>query len=102
MNQSKRALLRGHRLILSLSSGPLKLSRLIMIELFPPVPSRILCASCKMGAALACAVSAVLAITTGNVQAQGLTTQMLIGDAVDTTSLARYTDVDEAIKRFMN
>src|SRR3954452_4096447 len=73
-----------------------------MIELFRPVRRQAFNTSRMMGAALVCAVLAVLAITPGNVQAQGLTSQMLIGDAVDTTSLARYTDVDEAIKRFMN
>src|SRR5436190_21582241 len=73
-----------------------------MIELFHPAPRQVFNTSRKFGAALACAVSAVLATISGNLQAQGLTTQMLIGDAVDTTSLAKYTDVDEAIKRFMN
>ena len=38
----------------------------------------------------------------GNAQAQTLTTQMLIGDAVSTDSLAKYTDVDQAIKYFIN
>jgi|tagenome__1003787_1003787.scaffolds.fasta_scaffold20911188_1 tetratricopeptide (TPR) repeat protein len=73
-----------------------------MIELFRPVRRQAFNTSRMMGAALVCAASAVLATISGNLQAQGLTTQMLIGDAVDTTSLAKYTDVDEAIKRFMN
>ncbi len=60
------------------------------------------------GTALVCAACTLLCVGAGNARAQGfahdqvLTTQMLIGDAVDTTSLARYTDVDEAIKRFIN
>lgn len=36
------------------------------------------------------------------VYSQTLTTQMLIGDAVSTDSLAKYTDIDSAIKYFMN
>src|SRR3954467_11123346 len=73
-----------------------------MIELFRPVRRQAFNPSRMMGAALVCAALAGLATISGNLQAQGLTTQMLIGDAVDTTSLAKYTDVDEAIKRFMN
>src|SRR5215210_2358629 len=37
-----------------------------------------------------------------NVQAQAITTQMLIGDAVSTDSLKEYTDIDQAIKYFIN
>lgn len=40
--------------------------------------------------------------TAGSAQAQALTTQMLIGDAVSADSLAQYTDVDQAIKYFIN
>jgi predicted Zn-dependent protease len=67
------------------------------------VPSNV----CRLGiparAALVCGLWA-LAITSGagNAQAQTITTQMLIGDAVSTDSLAKYTDVDQAIKYFIN
>src|SRR4051812_40153730 len=67
------------------------------------VPSSV----CRWGlparAALVCGLWA-LAITagTGNSQAQTITTQMLIGDAVSTDSLAKYTDIDQAIKYFIN
>jgi predicted Zn-dependent protease len=62
---------------------------------------------CRMGiparAALICGLwTLVMTGGAGNAQAQTLTTQMLIGDAVSTDSLAKYTDVDEAIKRFIN
>src|SRR3954471_16477453 len=75
-----------------------------MIELFRRLSTKGLhiTISRRIGLALVFATLAALAIVPGNVQAQGLTTQALIGDAVDTTSLARYTDVDEAIKRFLN
>jgi tetratricopeptide (TPR) repeat protein len=50
-----------------------------------------------------CALAAVIAtVSSGRAGAQAITTQMLIGDAVSTDSLSRYTDVDEAIKRFIN
>jgi predicted Zn-dependent protease len=39
---------------------------------------------------------------TCNAQAQAITTQMLIGDAVSTDSLKEYTDIDQAIKYFIN
>src|SRR3954453_11215923 len=38
----------------------------------------------------------------GIAKAQTITTQMLIGDAVSSDSLAKYTDVDQAIKYFIN
>src|SRR5215212_2738919 len=44
----------------------------------------------------------VMAGTSVKAQAQALTTQMLIGDAVSADSLAQYTDVDQAIKYFIN
>jgi Tfp pilus assembly protein PilF len=44
----------------------------------------------------------VLTWAAGSARAQAITTQMLIGDAVDTDSLSRYTDVDQAIKYFIN
>src|SRR4051812_18599037 len=37
----------------------------------------------------------------GKAKAQTITTQMLIGDAVSTDSLAKYTGVDQAIKYFI-
>src|SRR4051794_20648843 len=40
--------------------------------------------------------------TAAHAQAQAITTQMLIGDAVNTDSLAEYTDIDQAIKYFIN
>lgn len=53
--------------------------------------------------ALACGVLAIgMSGGAGSARAQAITTQMLIGDAVSTDALARYTDVDEAIKRFIN
>jgi Tfp pilus assembly protein PilF len=39
---------------------------------------------------------------TGTSRAQSITTEMLIGDAVNKELLPKYTDVDEAIKRFLN
>ena len=62
---------------------------------------------CRLGfparAALFCSLW-TLAITggAGNAQAQAITTQMLIGDSVSTDSLAKYTDIDQAIKYFIN
>ena len=43
-----------------------------------------------------------LALLGGQIAQAQITTQMLIGDAVSTDAISRYTDVDEAIKRFMN
>ena len=62
---------------------------------------------CRVGiparAALICGLwTLVMTGGAGNAQAQTLTTQMLIGDAVSTDSLAKYTDVDQAIKYFIN
>src|SRR5436190_7799349 len=54
-------------------------------------------------AALICGLwTLVLTGGLGNAKAQTITTQMLIGDAVSTDSLAKYTDVDQAIKYFIN
>src|SRR6476620_535218 len=54
-------------------------------------------------AALVCGLWAlVMTGGLGNAKAQTITTQMLIGDAVSTDSLAKYTDVDQAIKYFIN
>jgi predicted Zn-dependent protease len=54
-------------------------------------------------AALICGLWAVaIAGGAGCAQAQTITTQMLIGDAVSSDSLAKYTDVDQAIKYFIN
>ncbi len=53
-------------------------------------------------AGLFAALALVMAAWAGNAQAQAITTQMLIGDAVNTDSLKNYTDVDQAIKYFMN
>ncbi len=54
-------------------------------------------------AAWICTVSAaILTCVAGAARAQAITTQMLIGDAVNTDSLSRYTDVDQAIKYFIN
>src|SRR5690348_2260835 len=62
---------------------------------------------CRWGfgtrAALICTLGTLIAIGgTHRAQAQTITTQMLIGDAVSTDSLAKYTDVDQAIKYFIN
>jgi predicted Zn-dependent protease len=62
---------------------------------------------CRLGfparAALICGLwTVIVAGGVGNAQAQTITTQMLIGDAVSTDSLAKYTDVDQAIKYFIN
>ena len=43
-----------------------------------------------------------LALLSGQIAQAQITTQMLIGDAVSSDAISRYTDVDEAIKRFMN
>jgi Tfp pilus assembly protein PilF len=62
---------------------------------------------CRMdrpaGAAVICALW-ILFITggAGEARAQAITTQMLIGDAVSLDSLAQFTDVDQAIKYFIN
>jgi predicted Zn-dependent protease len=54
-------------------------------------------------AALICGLwTLVMTGGAGNAEAQTITTQMLIGDAVSTDSLAKYTDVDQAIKYFIN
>ncbi len=62
---------------------------------------------CRMGlparAALICGLwTLFMAGGAGKAQAQTITTQMLIGDAVSTDSLAKYTDIDQAIKYFIN
>lgn len=44
----------------------------------------------------------VISVGAGEAEAQTITTQMLIGDAVSTDSLKEYTDVDQAIKYFIN
>ncbi len=62
--------------------------------------------SCRVvrpfGAVLVCAAWSIVMGGADNARAQTMTTQMIIGDAVDTNNLAKYTDVDEAIKRFIN
>src|SRR4051812_27866748 len=62
---------------------------------------------CRLGrpawAAVVCALSMLL--TAGgadNARAQAITTQMLIGDAVNADAIKNYTDVDQAIKYFIN
>jgi predicted Zn-dependent protease len=70
------------------------------------VSCRVPAGVCRMGRpawGAVCALS-MLVMTTGagNARAQAITTQMLIGDAVNTDSLAKYTDVDQAIKYFIN
>ena len=55
-----------------------------------------------LGAVLVCAAWSIVMGGADNARAQTMTTQMIIGDAVDTNNLAKYTDVDEAIKRFIN
>src|SRR5438874_10608917 len=62
---------------------------------------------CRLGfpprAALVCGLwTLIVAGGVGDAKAQTITTQMLIGDAVSTDSLAKYTDVDQAIKYFIN
>lgn len=49
-----------------------------------------------------CGAAALVLMATGASHAQTITTQMLIGDAVNAEEIAKYTDVDEAIKRFLN
>jgi predicted Zn-dependent protease len=67
------------------------------------VPSGACRAGIPLHAALVCGLFAlVVASGAGHVLAQAITTQMLIGDAVSTDSLAKYTDVDQAIKYFIN
>ena len=39
-----------------------------------------------------------LALLSGQIAQAQITTQMLIGDAVSSDAISRYTDVDEAIK----
>src|SRR5436190_1475988 len=55
------------------------------------------------GAAAICTLW-ILFVTGGasDARAQAITTQMLIGDAVSSDSLAQFTDVDQAIKYFIN
>ena len=53
-------------------------------------------------AGLFAAVALAMVAWAGDAHAQGITTQMLIGDAVNTDSLKNYTDVDQAIKYFIN
>jgi predicted Zn-dependent protease len=67
------------------------------------VPSGVSRLAFPARAALVCGLWA-LAISggAGNAQAQTITTQMLIGDAVSSDSLAKYTDIDQAIKYFIN
>jgi len=50
-----------------------------------------------------CLACTILMAAAGTSRAQStITTQMLIGDAVNAEDLPKYTDVDEAIKRFLN
>ena len=68
---------------------------------------RVSSGACRMGfparAALVCGLwTLVITGAAGNAQAQTITTQMLIGDAVSSDSLAKYTDIDQAIKYFIN
>jgi predicted Zn-dependent protease len=63
--------------------------------------------ACRAGIPLQAALvfglfALVIAGEAGDARAQTITTQMLIGDAVSTDSLAKYTDVDQAIKYFIN
>jgi len=73
-----------------------------MNELSCRVPGSKFRVSRLVSAALAFIAAAAALSMSGNARAQVLTTQMLIGDAVSTDALSRYTDVDEAIKRFIN
>lgn len=67
------------------------------------VPAWVCRVNGRSRAAMICIALTLMLTTAGTARAQQvLTTQMLIGDAVNTDSLARYTDIDEAIKRFIN
>src|SRR5256885_413036 len=67
------------------------------------VPAAVCRVGRPAGAALICAVwTLVIGGGAGEARAQAITTQMLIGDAVNTDSLAKYTDIDQAIKYFIN
>jgi tetratricopeptide (TPR) repeat protein len=72
-----------------------------MIGLFCHMPaSRAMAAfSYRLGVVLG---AVVLALSVGNAARAQITTQILIGDSVSPDSIGRYTEVDEAIKRFMN
>src|SRR5262245_57517429 len=84
------------------SSIFLKPTRLIMCGLFRHLPSLEVFAGRRACGLLMCAAAAVFLSMAGRAHAQAITTQMLIGDAVSTDSLSRYSDIDEAIKRFIN
>jgi predicted Zn-dependent protease len=74
-----------------------------MIGLSCRVPAGVCRVGRPAGAALICALwTLVMTGGAGEARAQAITTQMLIGDAVNTDSLAKYTDVDQAIKYFIN
>src|SRR4051812_14326386 len=66
------------------------------------VPAPAFFASNRGYVALMCAAMAAVTSVPSHAHGQAITTTMLIGDAVDTTAIAQYTDIDEAIKRFIN
>src|SRR4051794_21274187 len=74
-----------------------------MSGLFCRVPSGVYRLGLPARAALVCGLwMLVMSGMDAKAQGQALTTQMLIGDAVSADSLAQYTDVDQAIKYFIN
>jgi predicted Zn-dependent protease len=74
-----------------------------MSELSCCVPSGVCRVGLLVRAAFVCGMwTLLLTGGAGNAQAQAITTQMLIGDAVPPDSLKEYTDIDQAIKYFIN
>ncbi len=68
---------------------------------------RVLAGICRVGhptrAALIWALLAiVVTLGAGKARAQAITSQMLIGDAVNADELTKYPDIDQAIKYFIN
>lgn len=68
---------------------------------FPAVGNRAGFAYRMVRIATASAAVGVALVAAGAARAQ-ITTQILIGDSVSPDSISKYTDIDEAIKRFMN
>ncbi len=72
-----------------------------MIELLNRLPTAKPAAGFLYCAGLMCSTLALILAGANAARAQ-LTSQALIGDAVSPDSISRHTDVDEAIKRFLN
>jgi Tfp pilus assembly protein PilF len=73
-----------------------------MIGLSHLVPASVCRAARSSRIVWVCGAFVLMVVANSTSRAQTITTQMLIGDAVNAESLAKYTDVDEAIKRFLN